>query len=65
MSRGFLPTKTYSTHWFAHPSFSRAIGEFVDNESRDVARYIDAAATHSPFKEGAREAVTERTGNAG
>ncbi len=65
VSRGFLPTKTYSTHWFAHPSFSRAIGEFVDNESRDVARYIDAAATHSPFKEGAREAVTERTGNAG
>jgi uncharacterized protein len=63
VSRGFLPTPTFSAHWFAHPSFNRAIGEFVDNEACDVASYISASAAHSPFKEGAREAIEQSRRN--
>lgn len=60
LSRGFLPTTTYSAHWFAHPAFHKAVGDFVDSEARDVRRYVNAAGTHSPFKDGALEQVRAR-----
>lgn len=62
VSRGFLPTTTYSAHWFAHPGFRNAIDEFVQSEARDVQGYIATSATHSPFKDGAMEAVRDRCG---
>ena len=50
ISRGFLPTKTWSAHWVAHPEFSRAIRQFVTQEERGMQRYIKSLFAHSPFK---------------
>ncbi len=50
ISRGFAPVSTSSAHWLAHPAFADAIGRYVDEESRHVDRYIDAVASHTPYK---------------
>ena len=61
VSRGFLPTTTYSAHWFAHSGFRDAVSDFVTNEARDVRGYIAASGEHSPFKDGAKDAVRARS----
>ena len=51
ISRGFLPTATWSAHWVAHPEFSDAISQFVERERGGMEHYIDSLMDHSPFKE--------------
>jgi predicted N-acyltransferase len=51
ISRGFSPVSTWSAHWLAHPQFSSAIEEYLDEEGKHVNRYIDAVDSHSPYKE--------------
>ncbi|MEY6432955.1 GNAT family N-acetyltransferase [Thioalkalicoccus limnaeus] len=55
VSRGFLPTPTWSAHWIADPRFRQAIAQFVDQEAQGVRDYLDAMREHSPYK------ATERT----
>ncbi len=50
ISRGFLPTSTWSAHWIAHPGFASAIDDFLHRETRGMADYMEELATHSPFK---------------
>lgn len=50
VSRGFLPTKTWSVHKLAHPVFAKIIGEFVSKEEAYMNEYIAEVAQHSPFK---------------
>ena len=50
ISRGFLPTTTYSAHWLAQPAFFDAIGQYVSEEGRHVDRYMDAVDEHSPYR---------------
>lgn len=50
LARGFLPVATYSAHWLAHPRFALAVEDYLREETRDVARYIDALESHAPFK---------------
>lgn len=50
MARGFLPQKTWSAHWLAHPGFSHAVEEFLQQESSGVADYIDELNEHNPFR---------------
>lgn len=50
ISRGFLPTATYSMHWIAHPQFKEAIKEFLDRETIGMNHYIKQLQEHSPFK---------------
>jgi len=50
LARGFLPVKTLSAHWLAHPEFSGAVERFLEREQRDITRYVDALNEHSPFK---------------
>ena len=50
LARGFLPVKTYSAHWLAHPQFAQAVEEYLCEETRGVARYVDALELHAPFK---------------
>ena len=50
MFRGLLPTETLSAHWLAHPRFARAIEDYLDRESKGIARYVDELNEHSPFK---------------
>ena len=50
LSRGFLPTRTWSGHWIAHPQFREAIEQFLRQERRHIEGYRDDLLEHSPFK---------------
>lgn len=50
ISRGFLPTATWSAHWIADPQFRLAIEDFLVRETAGMQRYIKALGEHSPFK---------------
>lgn len=50
ISRGFLPTPTWSAHWIAHPDFRRAIGQFLQRERRGVQEYMARLDARSPYK---------------
>ena len=51
ISRGFAPVSTWSAHWLEHPEFLSAIGEYLDEETRHVDRYIDAVDARSPYRD--------------
>ena len=50
IARGFTPVETYSAHWLRQPEFFAAIGDYVDEESRHVERYMQAVDEHSPYR---------------
>ena len=50
LARGFLPVKTQSAHWLAHPEFSDAVERFLEREQLGIARYVDELNEHSPYK---------------
>lgn len=50
LARGFLPSTTWSAHWLAHAEFARAVDDFLQRESRGVARYMDELNERNPFK---------------
>lgn len=50
ISRGFLPTRTWSAHWIAQPEFSQAITAFCAQEQQAMEDYINELNRHSPFK---------------
>jgi predicted N-acyltransferase len=50
ISRGFLPTKTWSAHWIGHAEFSKVISQFVEREEAGMRHYINSLMNHSPFK---------------
>jgi len=50
MARGFLPQKTWSAHWLAHPSFSEAIERFLQRENGGMEAYIDELNERNPFR---------------
>ena len=54
MARGFLPQKTWSAHWLAHPSFADAIERFLQRENGGIASYIDELTERNPFRSTAR-----------
>ena len=54
MARGFLPQKTWSAHWLAHPSFADAIERFLQRENGGIASYIDELNERNPFRDAAR-----------
>jgi uncharacterized protein len=49
-ARGFVPEKTRSFHWLAHPAFLRAVDEFLEKEGEGISGYVDELNEHSPFK---------------
>ena len=51
MARGFLPQKTWSAHWLAHPSFADAIERFLARESDGIASYVDELNERNPFRQ--------------
>ena len=56
MARGFLPQKTWSAHWLAHPAFADAIERFLQREASGIDSYIDELNEHNPFKDGVPQA---------
>jgi predicted N-acyltransferase len=49
ISRGFLPTATWSAHWIADPNFRHAIEQFLQHETDGMNHYIKELTAHSPF----------------
>ncbi len=50
ISRGFLPTKTWSWHWIKEPAFKTAIAKFIDRETAHMELYMAELGQHSPYK---------------
>jgi predicted N-acyltransferase len=50
VSRGFLPTATWSAHWVANKEFRDAIANFLERETRSVRAYMSELNDRSPFK---------------
>lgn len=50
MSRGLMPTKTYSAHWVRDQRFSRGIFAFLQKESAAIDSYLTELEMTSPFK---------------
>ena len=50
ISRGFSPVTTWSAHWLQRSEFFAAIGDYLDEESDYIERYIDAVRRHSPYR---------------
>ncbi|MDB5839888.1 MAG: hypothetical protein JWQ23_1840 [Herminiimonas sp.] len=50
MARGFLPQKTWSAHWLAHPAFADAIERFLERETGGIDSYIDELNERNPFR---------------
>jgi len=50
MARGFLPTRTWSAHWLAHPAFADAVERFLAREADGIDGYIDELNDRNPFR---------------
>ena len=50
MARGFLPQRTHSAHWLAHPAFADAIERFLSREGAGIDSYMDELNERNPFK---------------
>jgi len=55
ISRGFLPTPTWSNHWIADSGFREAIGKFLNLETEAMQDYLEEMRGHSPFRTGESE----------
>lgn len=50
MARGFLPQKTWSAHWLAHPAFSDAVERFLERETGGIDDYLSELNERTPFR---------------
>jgi hypothetical protein len=57
ISRGFVPTATWSSHWLADSELDRALGALLAREQLHVDAYMHELAAHLPYRETARPAV--------
>ena len=51
ISRGFLPTPTWSAHWIANEKFRGLIANFLEHETGAMQEYIEELGRRSPFRE--------------
>ena len=52
IQRGYLPVRTFSAHWIAHPGLREAVADFLERESEAVDMEIELLADHGPFRKG-------------
>jgi uncharacterized protein len=52
IQRGYLPERTFSAHWIAHPGLRRAVADFLRHEQAEIVADMAALAEHSPFRDG-------------
>ena len=50
LSRGFVPTATWSNHWILDPEFGQAIAQFLDRERMHVDAYMKELTDHVPYR---------------
>ena len=51
MARGFLPVRTRSFHWLAHPAFNHAVASYLEREAGGMEQYLDELRERSPLRE--------------
>ncbi|QBQ55604.1 GNAT family N-acetyltransferase [Nitrosococcus wardiae] len=51
ISRGFLPTVTWSAHWLSDSSFHGAVADFLVQERRMIRNAIVELGEHSPYRQ--------------
>jgi predicted N-acyltransferase len=51
LARGYRPTKTWSAHWIANPSFRSAVEDYLRRERHQVARDGEVLAEYLPFRD--------------
>jgi predicted N-acyltransferase len=51
LARGYLPQKTYSLHYLAHPGLQRAVADYLRAERAGIDAEQQALAAHSPFRQ--------------
>jgi predicted N-acyltransferase len=52
MARGFLPIRTLSAHWLAHPAFADAVANFLHRETGGIDDYLQELDERTPFRSG-------------
>ena len=52
ITRGYMPTTTYSAHYIADPRLRRAIDDFLSHERAHVQAEIEDYADAAPFRKG-------------
>jgi uncharacterized protein len=52
VTRGYMPTTTYSAHYIADPRLRRAIDDFLSHERMHVQAEIEEYAEVAPFRKG-------------
>ena len=50
ISRGFMPTATWSAHWIADERFRVAIADYVQREERAMTDYTETLHEHVPYR---------------
>lgn len=50
ISRGFLPTRTCSAHWFVDSGFQQMIKRYLDQEKQQMLAYCEELSKRSPYK---------------
>jgi uncharacterized protein len=65
LSRGFLPTPTWSAHWISDPRFRSAISDFLTRETRGMEDYLDEMHAHSPYRAPMPDGPAPRCGPTG
>jgi uncharacterized protein len=51
ISRGFVPTATWSNHWLSDSGFDRALSELLAREKTHIDAYMHELNTHLPYRE--------------
>lgn len=50
ISRGFVPTETWSAHWLSHRQFAAAVNDYLQRERRHIDHYIEVTGEHVPYR---------------
>ncbi len=50
LARGYMPSRTYSSHWIANTSFRDAVDEYLLRERQHVDRDIAVLGEYAPFR---------------
>lgn len=51
LARGYLPQKTFSLHYLAHPGLQRAVANYLEAERQGIDQEQQALAAYSPFRQ--------------
>ncbi len=51
LARGYVPVKTTSAHYLAHPQLRRAVDQYLKQERAAVSHEQELLAAHTPFRQ--------------